>query len=333
MSKSLFALTAALAIAAAPLWAAPSVHVETHAIEFGTVAQGEPVTAEVAIGNMGDETLVIERMEFSVPGMTARLKQKIPPGETASIRLNLDTSRLRNAVEGRMTLFLNDPATPRTDIDLRGEVVPAIEFRPRPAFYFSQFTGERQTDTITLRNNRDAPLTIEGLRPSSEQFEYRLDTVEPGRAFEVIVTTLPDLPPGRYREHLRIDTSDPAYPQLHLEVNVLVKPDVFVSPETIDFGTVSRTELMTRSGAADFIRQPVVINRRHGSMRITGVTADLPALDLSVSPQGPSEGFMLTAGLHPEQLARGTFEGTIRIATDDAAHPELTIEVRGTITD
>lgn len=327
------ALAWTLAICALPLWAAPVVQIEPTRVDFGTVRQGEPVTAELTIGNTGDEMLVVERMEFSVPGLTARLKQKLAPGETAAIRLNWDTLRLRQAVAGRMTLYLNDPATPRVDIDLRGQVVPAIEFQPRPAVYFSQFADERQTDSILLKNNREEPLAIEQISGSSDRFEHRLDTLEPGRAFRISVSTRAGLAAGRYRDHLVIVTDDADYPRLHVEVNILVKPDLFLTPETVDFGTLSRSALAAGSGAADFVRQSVVIRRRHGTMAITALSGDLPALDLSVSPKGQAEGFLLEVGVRPEMLQSGPLEGTVTIETDDPAFPSLAIPIRGTVTD
>lgn len=320
-------------LAASALSAAPQVSLETTEIDFGTVRQGAQVQAELSLANSGAETLVVERLEFTVPGMNARMQQKVEPGENAAIRLTWDTSRLRGTVAGHMTLFLNDPSRPSVEIALRGEVIPALEFLPRPALYFSQFKGESQSDSIVLKSNLEKPLEIRAISASSNRFQHRVEPVEPGRRFEVAVSTRADLPPGRYRDHLVIETSDSDYPRLHVEVNILVKPDLFVTPEVVDFGTISRNALKSAAGATDFIRQSVVINRRQGTMRITSVTTDLAALQPKVSPDGPADGFLLEVGIQPEKLEAGSLEGSIRIETDDPAHPQLTIPVRGSVTD
>jgi hypothetical protein len=324
---------AAAMVVALPLAAAPRVDLATTELDFGKVRQGDPVAANVSIGNSGTEALVIERMEFTVPGMTARLKQTIDPGDSAVVELKWDTERLRGAVEGRLSLYLNDPAVPRVDIDLHGEVMPAIEFVPRPALYLSQFAGETQSGSIILKSNQDEPLQIEGLRASSDRFESRIETIEPDRSFKLVVSTRPDLKPGRYRDQLWIATSDSGHPELHIEVNILVKPDLFVTPDAVDFGTISRSHLIGRPEALGLLRQSVVIRRRQGTMRVTSASADLSALDLTISPDGSAEGFLLEVGMRPEKLEAGSVLGSIRIETDDPAHPELTIPVRGEVSD
>jgi hypothetical protein len=216
---------------------------------------------------------------------------------------------------------------------LSGTVVPAIEFLPRPAFYFSQFKGERQTRSVTLKNNQDQPLALESLSSSSANFEYRFRELEPGRLFELSVSTRPDTPAGRYRDSLFIKTSDDHHARLHVEVNILVKPDVFIYPESVEFGSLSRSRVRANRSVLDFIRQTLVISRREGRMQFTSVAADLPFLVVDKSPEGAAETIMLEVGIDPDRMEAGPIRGSIRIATDDPEHPLLEIPVTGLIID
>ena len=301
--------------------------------DFGSIPQGQAVTAGFALENSGDEPLVLERMEFSMPGMVARVKQRLEPGETTTVEVTWDTDKLRREVEGNLTLHLNDPATPQLVFRLAGTVVPAVEFLPRPAFYFSQFGGESQTRSITLKNNQDRPFTVESLSSSSANFEYRFRELEPGRLFELSVSTRPDTPAGRYRDSLFIKTSDARRARLHVEVNILVKPDVFIDPESIDFGTLSRSHIRANLGVLDFVRQSLVISRREGRMQFTSMAADLPFLVVDASPAGAANTIMLEVGIDPDRMETGPIRGSIRIGTDDPEHPVLQIPVTGLITD
>ena len=132
----------ALALMPLALPASPRVIVGERSVDFGHINQGEPVTVSFTLENSGADPLVVERMEFSIPGMNARVQQLIEPGASAQVVVTWDTSRLRGKYEGRMTLHLNDPAMPEVVLSLTGTVVPAIEFVPRPALYFSQSSGE-----------------------------------------------------------------------------------------------------------------------------------------------------------------------------------------------
>lgn len=311
--------------------ASPRLTVGDTSFDFGTIGQGQPVTAEFVINNRGDEPLLVERMEFSMPGMDARVTQRLEAGEQTTVQVTWNTDRLRRAVEGHVTLYLNDPVTPRLVLSLSGDVIPAIEFSPKPAFYFSQFGGESQTQSITLRNNGDTPLTIEGLYPSSDIFKAEFKEVEVGMVFELTVSTGPDTKPGRFREALAIRTSDARYAELRVEVNILVKPDVFVSIAVVDFGRLSLSKLSANKSAIDFIQQTVVISRRSDVMRLTSITTDVAFLKLNFNADEPSNAFMLEVGVDPEKLEAGPIEGTIRLTTDDPEYPEIVIPVAGTI--
>lgn len=315
------------------LAAAPKVTVGETSFDFGSIPQGQSVTAGFGLENSGDEPLIVERMEFSLPGMDARVKQRLEPGATTTVEVTWDTDKLRREVEGSLTLYMNDPAMPQVVLRLSGIVVPAIEFLPRPAFYFSQFSGERQTQSITLKNNQDHPLTVESLSSSSANFEYRYRELEPGRLFELTVSTRPETPAGRYRDSLFIRTSDAHHARLHVEVNILVKPDVFIDPGSVDFGTLSRSHIRSNRSVLDFIRQTLVISRREGRMLFTSVAADLPFLVVDTSPAGAAETIMLEVGIDPDEMETGPIRGSIRIATDDPEHPVLEIPVTGMITD
>jgi hypothetical protein len=321
------------AVVSGSLAASPKLTVGETSFDFGSVPQGQSVTARFALENSGDEPLVLERMEFSMPGLTARVKQRLEPGETTTVEVNWDTAKLRREVEGSLTLYLNDPALPQLVLRLSGTVVPAIEFLPKPAFYFSQFSGERQTQSITLKNNQDQPFALESLSSSSGNFEYHYREIEAGRLFELAVSTRPDTPAGRYRDSLFIKTSDVKLARLHVEVNILVKPDVFIDPESVDFGSLSRAHIRANPGVLDFIRQTLVISRREGRMQFTSVAADLPFLIVDANPEGAAETIMLEVGIDPDRMETGPFRGSIRIGTDDPEYPVLEIPVTGLITD
>jgi hypothetical protein len=326
---------ATLCCAAVPgyLAAAPRLNVGETTFDFGSIGQGQAVTAEFALKNSGDEPLIVERMEFSMPAMVARVKQRLEPGESTTVEVTWDTGKLRRAVEGTLTLYLNDPAMPQLVLRMSGAVLPAIEFVPKPAFYFSQFSGERQSQSITLKNNQDQPIKLEGLSSSSESFDYRFRELEPGKLFELTVSTRPDARPGRYRDSLFINTSDAHRPRLHVEVNILVKPDVFIDPEAVDFGTLSRAHIRANRSVLDFIRQTLVISRREGRMRVTLVAADVPFLVVDTSPKGAAEAIMLEVGIDPDKMETGPISGFIRVGTDDPDHPVLDVPVRGSIID
>jgi len=300
---------------------------------FGRVSQGETVSRKFQVHNSGSDKLTITGLEFSMPGMSARVKQEIDAGSSVEIEINWDTSRLRGEIRGQAVLTLNDPQAPNIVLTLQGTVVPAIEILPRPAVYISQFAGEENTASLRIRNNQQSHLGLLRLERMGEHFQAAYKVLEEGKLFEITVTVPADTPIGRYRESLFVYTDDPRLERIHLEINALVKADVFINPGVVDFGRVSRARIRSNPEALPFLTQSFVINRREGEMSISAVSADIPFLWVKHEPEQPSAAFRVDVGLSAEALVNGPFEGQVLIHTDDEDFSELKIPVKGWISD
>ena len=123
--------------------------------DFGRVSRGTVVTKSFVIRNTGTAPLLIESMQFSTPGMRARVASTIEPGASAELEIDWDTSHYTRDAEGQAILVLNDPELPKLVLTLTGFVVSPIDVEPVPAFYLSQFQGEASAQTVIIRNNRD----------------------------------------------------------------------------------------------------------------------------------------------------------------------------------
>jgi len=300
---------------------------------FGQVSQGETVSVKFQIRNSGTEPLTITGLEFSMPGMNARVKQEIAAGSIAEILINWDTSRLRGEVKGQAVLTLSDPQIPKVVLTLRGKVVPSIEILPKPAVYISQFSGEGKSASLRIRNNRQRQLKLVRLESMGEYFQAEYEVLEDGKLFEITITIPAETPIGRYRESLLVHTDDPELERIHLEINALVKADVFINLDVVDFGRVSRARIQSNPEVLDFLTQTFVINRREGERSINAVKSDIPFIWVKQEPEGRSNAFRLDAGLKTESLVNGRFEGQIILSTDDPGFPELNIPVKGEISD
>jgi hypothetical protein len=311
----------------------PSAQLVPDSVDFGKVKQGETVTAKFRVHNVGTESLSILGLEFSMPGMNARVKQEIDAGTNTDILMTWDTSRLRGEVEGQTVLTLNDPQNPKIVLTLSGTVVPSIEILPRPAVYISQFSGETKFKSLRIRNNQQSQLNIVRLEPLGDHFQANYEVLEQGSLFEITVSIPAETPIGRYRESLIVHTDDPAYKSFHLEVNLLVKADIFINPEIVDFGRVSLARIRSNPEAIDFLTQTLVINRREGEMSIISANTDLPFIAVQQDPEGRSEAFRLDVGLNADKLVKGPFEGYIMLSTDDSDFSDIKIPVKGEVSD
>lgn len=311
--------------------AAPQAVFDRLQQDFGRVDQGEVVSQTFLLRNAGDSPLRIEQAKFSMPGMRIRTRQEIAPGETAEVKVEWDTHDYNLEVEGQTLLLLNDPKQPRVMLTTSGEVRAPIEVLPLPALYLSQYQGEPASGSLEIRSNLAAPLQITQLEPKGTHFQASLETLEPGKRYRLLVRVPEDTPVGRYREAVLLHTDDPARARLNIEVNTLVKADVHISPDTVDFGELSLAELKRQPGKLELTQQTLIVRNREGDMQITGLASDLAIIHLQQTPQSAAQAFRLDVSLDPAQLRPGPLNGVIELHTDNPEMAHLSIPVSGMI--
>jgi hypothetical protein len=312
---------------------APQAIVPNLSHDFGSVEQGSKVVHQFTIRNEGTASLMLTKLSFSELGMTAKMKPAIPPGEEAALSIQWDTTRLNGAVVGKAVLEVNDPATPQITLVLKGVVKPAIEFLPYQAIFASVYRGESGHRSVRIVSNRDRPLDITRVEQQGDHFHAGIKPVESGKLYELEVTVPATVPPGRYSEAVFLYTDDPTMPRLMVPVNVLVKPDLYANPETVDFGRVALKELADNPSVLDLLTQSVFVRKRAGNFSITNVTSDIPFVTIRRSPEGEgsSEVFRIDVALMKDRLRPGSISGRLKILTDDKQFPELIVLVRGEI--
>ena len=325
-------LTLAMLFGGAPAgWtseAAPRVALDATSHDFGRVPRGIVVTRLFVIRNAGEAPLQIESMQFSTPGMRARVASTIEPGSAAELRIEWDTRQYTRDAEGQATLMLNDPATPKVVLTLTGFVVSPIDVEPVPAFYLSQFQGEASAQTVTIRNNRERELKITGTERQGEKFTLAVETVEPGRIYAVTARVLADVAPGEYRESALVFTDDPERPKIRLDVNILVKRDVHASVGAIDMGEVRIASIRANASLLDLLRQTVILESRTADLKIKGIASDLTFVTFQFDPEGPAKRVRIDVGLDPTKLNPGEHSGSVRIQTNLDAAPVVTLPIK-----
>jgi hypothetical protein len=183
---------------------------------------------------------------------------------------------------------------------------------------------------VTIVNNEEQPLNITRIEPAGTHFTAALESVTPGKVQRLRVTVPPDTVPGRYREAVYLHTDHPLHAKLRVGVNVLVKNDLYVIPETMELGRVGLDSLTRNPERLKSLGRTFLVKKRHGEFEIKSITSDVPALRITQSPAAGTSGtFRIDVSLDRNGLNPGTIDGSLRIKTDDSEFPELVVPVSG----
>ena len=297
--------------------------------DFGTVKQGEKVSHVLTVRNAGDIPLRIQAVDLNLPGVRALFPPEVPPGREAKIRIEWNTAYVNGAIEGEAHIRTNDPGRPRILFAFRAVVTPPIEILPLPAAFFSVFEGETSEQTLQIINHEDTPLAIQRLDVQGDHFAARLETITGGKVFQLHLNVPLGVAPGRYMEAVFLHTDQPQ--PIRVPVNVLVKRELHLDPEVIDFGTIPLQRLDRTPGLLRLLAQIVTVRKRQGEFEIRSIESDVRGLEIEATPSGSSNAFQIDIRLVRNRLESGPLAGTIRIRTSDVKSAPLVVQVRGEV--
>ena len=90
--------------------------------------------------------------------------------------------------------------------------------------------------TVRILNNEEAPLTLSAPASSNPAFAVELRTNQPGKEFQLIIKTVPPLPPGNAQGQVSMKTSSTNMPVINVSVWANVQPVLTVMPPQIGLG-------------------------------------------------------------------------------------------------
>lgn len=227
------------------------------------------------------------------------------------------------------TLVPHSWAQLRSAARLKAEFTAAgVKLSPQKSLALVARKGQSRERSVEIINHEPEPLRILSVEHPTDRFTSRLETIEDGRRYRLVLALRPDGPLGRGKQTLRITTSSKSSPVLEIPVGTRLTEKVYTSVAALDLGPLRLADL--RNGPEIQIEEFAVFQTGGTDFRITYST-DLPMLSLT-SGRDPKGGYyVINIALVREKLRPGRFKGTIFIETNDPEFPKVTVPVSGTI--
>ena len=295
--------------------------------DFGEALQGDAVEHEFRLRNHGDQPLRIDGVSLS-PGMRlARAPAVLAAGESAALKLTLDTARIQGVFEGRLVVRHSQGRA--AEFTLTGKVVPPIEVLPHPAFFVSTTRGTGREASLEIVNREAAPVEL-SLDAAAAAKGIRLEPIEAGRRFRLSLVVPANAPAGQRSDRIALRTSSARRPLLHVAVNTKVHERVHTFPDAVDLGHLRRGDLGA-DGPPGAHAQTLMVYQAGGHDFSVRARSDVPGLVLDVQPAATGDRAQVTISLSRTSFAAGPVEGSIILETNDPRFPELRVPVTGRI--
>jgi hypothetical protein len=260
---------------------------------------------------------------LSHPGMKVRMPQELRPGTSGQISVTWDTRLVQGDMTAQALLLFNDAET--VMVSVSANVVPPIEILPYSAVFISGFRDEDATRSLEIINNDPGQMNVISIsreNPESVQtYSATVKPIAPGVRHQLIVELKSTAPGGRSRDVLLLHTDHSRFPVIRVPVNLFVKDDVYINPESVDFGQIS---------GETWAPETFLLNSRRGPIKVTSVTSSLPFLNVTEATPGAASAHEFSVEIG-RSLTEGAFSGTIRIGTDDPFFPVVNVPVQGKV--
>jgi hypothetical protein len=131
---------------------APRISFDQTTCNFGAIYQGEKVVHRFTFTNTGETTLTVTGVRSGCECVTAELtKRALRPGESSSVRVDLDSKGYRGSVLKSVWVGSNDPTRPEIELKMSGTVRVEIELSSQGIYVGKVPLGDVVERTVIVR--------------------------------------------------------------------------------------------------------------------------------------------------------------------------------------
>ena len=213
-------------------------------------------------------------------------------------------------------------------ITIDGRPVAGIDYDPLPAIYLVAPRGILRETSIEIINRRESPLEISGIENPSQQFAARVEAIEAGRRYRLVVSAKGEGPVGDRKEVLRL-ASNVKGEVIQIPVNIRVREKVYTFPQSVYLGKFDIGQIKSGPDAARRFAQTLMVYRKGIPGFEVKMTSDIPFLkiELEKGPQGDQ--WQSWIWIDPATAKLGEINGTIFVETNDPEIKKLSVTVTG----
>jgi uncharacterized protein DUF1573 len=211
---------------------APRAVTSSTGFSFGDIYRGEIISQIFVVKNDGDAELKLTDFKAGCGCEVTSWDKSVPPGKEGKATLEVQTASQSGEIAKIATLHTNDPERPMIIFTLTANVLSGAPLRQgryvgpvfispetRVALYTSP--GKKASTEISITAD-NAPVKVLRVEGGTKHFTSRIEAIESGRSYKVIVESLPIETPDIYIDQLRIITDSESLPAFTIDVALRV---------------------------------------------------------------------------------------------------------------
>ena len=213
----------------------------------------------------------------------------------------------------------------------RGETAGAFRLWPsaRPTIQVDR--GERFSFALRIRPTALGASELQLLTKPTEQLDYKLRRETKGSGYWLEIGAGPFSEPGPHSATIELRTSGDGSTVLRVQLTLSVLSDnLITTPGSLDIGELPLSSL--RAQARSIGR--VGVRKVAGRFRITAISSSLQFIKLEQQTIVEGSNYLIRLRSDPDLPPKpGSYNGLLRIETDDSQKPRIEVPIRLTVVD
>ena len=258
----------------------------------------------------------------------AKFDKVIPPGQEGKIDMAVEGERVHGSFHKTAVVKTNDPVKRQFTIGIAGNETPYVKLAPEGTVFLQGRFGDAVHRQIVLSSNeKDLDFEVTGLSSNiDDKITYAYaPSGKPGE-YTVDVYKNPKLPTLTTYGSLFVHTNSERSPKTDIQVSVMTKGSISVSPMTLNFGPVRFGD---RASEGSPVTKSVVLSKTTGGLAVTRV--DLNNANFSAIPEpvpGGNQYRVLVTFRPPlKRQSRHVESAEMIIHTNDTLEPAIRVQV------
>jgi hypothetical protein len=252
----------------------------------------------------------------------------IPPGQEGKINMAVDGARVHGSFTKTATVRTNDPVKRSFSIGISGTEIPFLNIVPQGTVVLQGRYGDAaEKQLIVTSNEKDVDFKVTQLTSNMDDkitYTYK-PTGTPGE-YAIDIYKNPKLPTLTTYGSLFVHTNSKRSPKSEIQINVMTRGSISVSPITLNFGAVRFGD---RDADGAPVTKSVILSKSDGEFEVTGV--DLNNANFSAVPEPVGGGgqyrVMVTFKPPMKRQTRHVESAEMIIHTNDSQEPAIRVAV------
>jgi len=296
--------------------------------DFGRVFERKQYIHEFVVYNRGEADLTINSVRPGCGCTVTNFDKLIGPGKQGKIEFVLDGEKVHDQFNKNATVSSNDPVHPTMTIAVEGFEIPYLNIDPKGTIYLHGRYGEHVEQAMTISSNeKDLDFKILSVTSNiDDKVTYKVVPSPTPGAYELTVYKNPELPTLITYGNVYVHTNSKEAPNTPIQVHVITKGNITVSPAAVNFGPVKFGE---GAGAGQAVTRAVILSKSTGDFTVKDVVLSNPNFTASVEPVSDGKQYRVQITFTPpvKTLVQQSETSEMIIHTNDAEEPAIRVQV------